>query len=109
MPEWQVFHQIRCNEFPAQLRFFGQRNAVRVCTIDFTDAVDIPFIEKSAGIARAILASALMIAVDAIVEVLELLYSDFVTDRFHESEINFLGPSAPRSEPFRTEFSLIQS
>ena len=87
MLEWQVFHQIRCNELAARLRFFfGQRNAVRVCTIDFTDAdaVDIPFIEKSAGIARAILASALIIAVAAIVEGLELLYSDFVTDRFHE-------------------------
>ena len=86
MLEWQAFHQIRCNKIAPDFVFFGQRNAVRVCTIDFTDAdaVDIPFIEKSAGIARAILASALIIAVAAIVEGLELLYSDFVTDRFHE-------------------------
>ena len=37
---------------PSCFRTTQCRSPVRVCTIDFTDAVDIPFIEKSAGIAR---------------------------------------------------------
>ena len=78
MPEWQVFHQIRCNVFEEQLRFWDNAmQFVRVCTIDFTDAVDIPFIEKSAGIARHSRFS--LDHYSRRVVVFELLYSDFVT------------------------------
>ena len=107
MPEWQVFHQIRCNEFAVQLRFWD--NAMPFAFVQLISRTRSTFLlskNRRESRARAILASALIIAVAAIVELLELLYSDFVTDRFHESEINFLGPSAPRRDPFRIEFSL---